>query len=158
MGASNSAVKCALRWDEVKYAPGTLKVVAYKNGQHWAEDEVKTTGGGPAAKLLLSADGTSLKADGRDLVFITVTIADKDGLLVPRSHNAVQFEVSGPAELVATDNGDATSLVSFQSPERQAFNGLALAIVRAKRGAGGDITVSAKSDGLAPAQITLKSN
>jgi len=144
-----------LRWDDVKYAPGTLKVVAYKNGQKWAEDEVKTTG--PAAKLLLSSDCTSLKADGRDLAFVTVTVADKDGQMVPRSNNAIHFEVSGPAKLVATDNGDATSLVSFQSPERQAFNGLALAIVRTQRGTPGEITVSAKADGLAPAQLTLKS-
>ena len=155
LGRKQLGSEVRLRWDDVKYAPGTLKVVAYKNGQHWAEDEVKTTG--PAAKLVLSADRSNLTADGNDLAFITVAVADQDGLTVPRTHNLVQFEVSGPAQLVATDNGDATSLVSFQSPQREVFNGLALAIVRTKRGASGDITVSAKSDGLAPAQVVLKS-
>jgi beta-galactosidase len=155
LGRKQLGSEVRLRWDDVKYSPGTLKVVAYKNGQKWAEDEVKTTG--PAAKLLLSSDCTNLKADGRDLAFITVTIADQDGQMVPRSSNAIQFEVTGPAQLVATDNGDATSLVSFQSPQRQAFNGLALAIIRTQRGASGNITVSAKADGIAPAQITLKS-
>jgi beta-galactosidase len=155
LGRKQLGSEVRLRWDDVKYAPGTLKVVAYKNGQKWAEDEVKTTG--PAAKLLLSSDCTNLKADGCDLAFITVTIADQDGQMVPRSNNPIQFEVTGPAQLVATDNGDATSLVSFQSPQRQAFNGLALAIVRTQRGTAGDITVSAKAEGLAPAQVTLKS-
>jgi beta-galactosidase len=155
LGRKQMGSEVRLRWDDVKYQPGTLKVVAYKNGKEWAEDEVKTTG--PAAKLLLSADRAELKADGRDLAYITVKIADQDGLVVPRSHNLVQFEVTGSAQLVATDNGDATSLVSFQSPQREAFNGLALAIVRTQRGASGDITITAKSDGLAPAQVVLKS-
>ena len=144
-----------LRWDNVKYEPGELKVVAYKNGKPWAEDVVKTTG--PAAELILTADRTAIKADGQDLSYITVAIADKDGLTVPRSKNLVEFEVSGPAEIVATDNGDATSLVSFQSKQRQAFNGLALAIVRTLPGQPGDIIVKAKSDGLAPAEVALKS-
>jgi beta-galactosidase len=58
---------------------------------------------------------------------------------------------------VATDNGDATSLVSFQSPERAAFNGLALAIVRTRPGQGGRIVVSAASDGLAGTPVVLHS-
>lgn len=143
-----------LRWDEVVYAPGELHVVAYKHGARWAEDTVRTTG--PAAKLLLSPDRATLHADGRDLSFVTVTIADRDGLLVPRSHPRVTFEVAGPADLIATDNGDPTSLESFQSPERAAFNGLALAIVRPRAGAAGAITVRATSDGLASAAVTLR--
>ncbi|MEJ0001448.1 MAG: beta-galactosidase GalB [Verrucomicrobiota bacterium] len=145
-----------LQWNDVKYQPGELKVVAYKNGQPWAQDDVKTTG--PAAKLLLTPDRAALKADGQDLAFVTLAIADADGLTVPRSNNLVTFSVSGPGELVATDNGDATSLVSFQSPQRAAFNGLALAIVRTQAGKSGDIVVKASADGLAPAEVTLKSN
>ncbi|SEN93458.1 beta-galactosidase [Duganella sp. CF517] len=144
-----------LRWDDVVYKPGTLKAVVYKQGKQWAEDTVRTTGA--AAKLTLAADRDALSADGKDLSFVTLTIADKDGLAVPRSHNKVKFTVTGPAELVATDNGDATSHVSFQSPERPAFNGLALAIVRAKAGQGGKIVVTATSDGLASAKVELRS-
>jgi beta-galactosidase len=76
---------------------------------------------------------------------------------VPRTSNLVRFSVTGPAELVATDNGDATSHVSFQSPERAAFNGLALAVVRTRPGQAGQIVVSAASDGLAGAKVTLSS-
>ena len=145
-----------LRWDNVTYAPGELRVVAYKNGARWAEDVVKTTG--PATKLTLSADRTTLRADGSDLAFITVTIADQNGLLVPRSKNRVAFTVSGPAEIIATDNGDATSFESFQSHERNAFNGLALVVVRTRAGQPGAITLKATSNGLTGAEISLSSS
>ena len=143
-----------LRWNEVKYQPGELKVVACKNGKEWATETIKTTGA--PAKLALAPDRTEIKADGEDLSFITLRIADQDGLTVPRSNPLVKFSVEGPGEIVATDNGDATSFESFQSPNRHAFNGLALVIVRAKKGAGGTITVKAASDGLAEATASLQ--
>jgi beta-galactosidase len=135
-----------LRWNEVKYQPGELKLVAYKNGQPWATDQVKTTGA--PAQLALSADRAALKNDGEDLCYLTVRVADSAGLTVPRSHPLINFSVEGPGEIVATDNGDATSFVPFQSHERAAFNGLALVIVRAKKGEQGAITVTARSEGL----------
>ncbi len=144
-----------LRWDDVIYQPGKLKVVAYKGGKKWATDEVKTTGA--AAKLLLSADRSKISADGKDLAFITVTVADKDGLQVPRSKNHIQFAIEGPGEIVATDNGDATSFESFQAPERNAYNGLALVVIRAKAGQTGSITLKAISPDLKPATVKIKS-
>jgi len=143
-----------LRWDDVKYAPGELKVVAYKNGKKWATDSMKTTGA--ATQLRLAADHSTITADGRDLAFVTVTLADKHGQLVPRSENQIEFEIEGPGEIVATDNGDPTSFESFQSPERKAFNGLALAIVRAKAGETGKIKLTAKADGLKSASMVIR--
>jgi beta-galactosidase len=143
-----------LRWDDVKYEPGELKVVAYKNGKRWAEDVMKTTG--PAAALLMKADHTTINADGRDLSFITVRVADKEGWLVPRSMNRVSFEISGPGEIVAVDNGDPTDQESFQAKERKAYNGLVLVIVRAKPGQSGQIKVAARSAGLITAQILVR--
>lgn len=144
-----------LRWDSVRYEPGELKVIAYKNGLKWAENTVKTTGA--ATKLLASADREIINSDGKDLTFITVKIADKDGLVVPRSNNSIEFSIEGPGEIVATDNGDATNMVSFASKEREAFNGLCLVIVRSKVGKKGTITVTAKSNGLKEALINLQS-
>jgi beta-galactosidase len=143
-----------LRWDDVAYEPGTLKVVATKNGKKWATDTVKTTG--PAAKLALNADRTSIRADGKDLSFITLTVEDKDGLMAPRANNQIRFRVTGPGEIIATGNGDATSHASSQSLEPKAFNGLCLAIIRAKPGETGKIVVAAEADGLAGASITLR--
>ncbi|PWF55419.1 beta-galactosidase GalB [Massilia glaciei] len=144
-----------LRWDDVVYQPGALRAVVYKGGKPWAEDAVHTAG--KAGKLALSADRKLLTADGKDLSFVTVTVTDRQGRPAPRAANLVRFSVSGPAELVATDNGDATSHVSFQSPERAAFNGLVLAIVRTKAGAAGPIVVTAASAGMASVKLTLNS-
>jgi beta-galactosidase len=144
-----------LRWDDVSYEPGELRVVAYKGGQRWAEDVVRTTG--PATKVLLAPDRAALKADGQDLAFVTVTIADKGGLLVPRSKNHLKFTLAGPGTIAAVDNGDAASFEPFQASERNAYNGLALVIVRTKAGAAGTITLRAESDGLAAGEVTLQS-
>ncbi len=142
-----------LRWNDVVYQPGELKVIAYKNGKSWVTDSVKTAGA--AEKLLLAADRNAIAADGKDLSFITVTVADKDGLQVPRSKNHIKFAVEGPGEIVATDNGDATSFESFQAPEHNVFNGLVLVVVRAK--ANGEFTLKATADGLEPATVKINS-
>jgi beta-galactosidase len=143
-----------LRWDDVKYEPGEVRVVSYKAGKEWARASVKTAG--EAASLQASADRATIDGDGRDLSFVTVRIADKAGVDVPRSMQRVRFTVEGPGELVATDNGDPTSFEPFPSTERAAFNGLVLGIVRAKPGASGPITVRATAEGLAPASVTLQ--
>lgn len=145
-----------LRWDEVRYEPGEVRVVSYKAGQEWARASVKTAGA--AAALQAGADRTTIAGDGRDLAFVTVRIADKAGVDVPRSMQRVRFTVEGPGELVATDNGDPTSFEPFPSAERAAFNGLVLGIVRARPGASGPITVRVTAEGLAPASVTLQAN
>ncbi len=144
-----------LRWDDVVYEPGELKVVAYKGGRTWAEDTQRTAGA--AAKLELTADRTVLAADGRDLAFVTVAITDAAGTLVPRAHDHLSFAVSGPADLIAVDDGDATSFESFQGQGHDAFNGLALAIVRTRPGQTGAITIAASAAGLAAGQATVRS-
>jgi beta-galactosidase len=144
-----------LRWDDVKYEPGELKVVTYKDGKRWAEDVVKTTD--EPARLEASVDRSGIRADGKDLSFITVRITDGNGLTVPRANDPIRFSIEGPGEIVATDNGDPTSLVPFPSHEREAFNGLALAVIRSKAGESGSIAVTAKSPGLNEAQVVIKS-
>ena len=89
--------------------------------------------------------------------FITLKVCDAQGTLVPRSDATVKFSVEGPAEIIATDNGDATSFESFQSPQRKAFNGMALAIVRTKKGETGTIRVKAESNGLQAGEVIIKS-
>ncbi|MCD2421841.1 DUF4982 domain-containing protein [Niabella pedocola] len=140
-----------LVWDAVQYQPGELKVVAYKNGKYWATDVVKTTG--DAAKLSLNSNVTKIIGD--ELAFITVRVEDQNNRMVPRSHPKIRFRVEGPGELVATDNGDATSFESFQSPEKSAYNGMALVIVKAKKGAKGLVRIKAEADGLTMGLTTV---
>ncbi len=143
-----------IRWDDVVYEPGELKVVAYKDGKEWATDTVKTTG--PASQLALKPDRATIAGDGHDLSFVTLTVADAAGMMVPQSMNQIHFAISGPGEIVATDNGDATDMNIFSSPDRHAFNGLALAIVKARRGQTGVITLTATSDGLTTATTRIE--
>ena len=144
-----------LRWNDVVYASGELKVVAYRNGEKWAESTVNTTG--EPAKLEASADRAIINADGKDLSFITVKVADRNGLVVPVANNLISFSIEGPGEIVATDNGDPSDLVFFGSKERSAFSGLALAIVRSINGQKGNLRVTAKSEGLESTVVEIAS-
>jgi beta-galactosidase len=142
-----------LRWDDVTYQPGTLKVVAYKNGKAWATDEVKTAG--EPAKLKLEVDRRKIFGGGTDLAFVTVTVMDKNDLVAPRAGHRIHFSVEGPGEIVATDNGDPTSFELFQSHERNAFNGKCLVIVHGQNGRTGSIKLTAVADGLARESISI---
>jgi len=144
------------RWDSVVYQPGQLYVTAYKNGTLWATSSVETARA--PSKLQLTADRTVLKADGYDLSFITVAILDNEGRTAPRANNTIAFSVQGPGEIVATDNGFPADFVPFPSIERNAYNGLALAIVRATAGVTGTIIVTAAAEGLASARIGLQAS
>jgi beta-galactosidase len=150
-----AAFEYRLRWDEVTYEPGELRVVAYKDGKQWATASTVTADA--AQRLELTADRNSIRADGRDLSFITVRIADAKGTTAPRADNRIRFSVEGPGTLLATDNGDPTSFESFQSSSRKAFNGLGLVIVRSEAGKTGTITVRAESESLEPATVTVRS-
>jgi beta-galactosidase len=145
-----------LRWDDVRYEPGELKAIAYKKGTKWAEEIIKTTGN--PAQLQATVDRGKIRADGKDLAFITLKVTDKAGLTVPTATNLIELDIEGPGEIVATDNGDPTDFTPFPARQRQAFNGLALAIVRAKPGASGRIVVTAHSSGLEKAQIIIETH
>ena len=143
-----------LRWDNVKYAPGELKVVAYKDGNQWATDTVRTAGA--PARIALRAEAPAVLADGKDLAFVEATVTDQSGGPVPRAGNTLKFSVTGPAEIVATNNGDATSHAPFGSPACEAFNGKCLVILRPKAGVPGLVTIHAASDGLQAADATVQ--
>jgi len=144
------------RWDNITYEPGTLKVVTYgKNGQEWGNATVSTPG--PAKKLELSLykNRTGIAADGTDLVFVTAKVVDEKGGFKATATDEISFSVQGPGEVVATDNGDPTDYVAFPSKQRKAFAGLALAIVKARRGAVGQIVVTAEAKGLEGGQAVV---
>ena len=144
-----------LRWDDVKYAPGELKVIAYRNGNEWATDVVGTTG--PAASLELSAERNLIAADGADLAFVSVRIVDKNGLAVPTSDNLVRLRVSGPGTIAAVGNGDPTDHDSFHSDRYKAFHGQCLVIIRSIEGSAGSITLTAEAEALNKGVVSIAS-
>lgn len=145
-----------LRWDDVVYEPGELKVIAYKEGNVWAENKVETTG--QAAKLSATTDRKLINADGYDLSFVSVSITDESGNVVPTANHLITFEIEGPGEIVATDNGDPTNMTSFSSVERNAFNGWVLAIVKAKKRESGKIILHMQSAGLEDVIIEINAD
>jgi beta-galactosidase len=142
-----------LMWNETRYTPGEVKVVAYDNNGNIAATETVRTAG-KAHHLVLSANRTELSANGDDLVYITVQVADKDGNIVPTDNRMVKFETTGAGKFEATANGDATCLLPFQKPEMQLFSGAATAIVRSSDKPG-VITFRAKAAGVKSANITI---
>ncbi|MBJ7375637.1 MAG: DUF4982 domain-containing protein [Sphingobium sp.] len=139
------------RWDYVVYAPGEVKVVTWKDDKPWATETVRTVG--EAAKLSLTADRSTIADDGRDLSFVTLKVLDRDGHVVPAAKQTISFTIEGPGQIVATDNGDPTDLNAFPSHSRAAFNGLALAIVKANRP--GKIILRAHAEGLGETQVAI---
>jgi beta-galactosidase len=129
-------------------------VVTWKHGKEWATDIMKTAE--EPAQLKLAADRSKIRADGLDLSFVTVTVMDKHGVAAPRANTGIHFDIQGPGEIVATDNGDPTSFESFQSHDRKAFNGTCLVIVRGKAAQPGNLTLSATAQGLTTGTTTIK--
>lgn len=132
------------------------EVELFVNGAQWAVDTRKTAGN--AAALNVTVDRSSIAGDGQDLAYVSVAVTDSSGTVVPRASNTITFSVSRPGKLVATGNGDPTDMTAFPSSSRKAFSGLAMAIVKANAGQTGQITVSAKADGLSGGQVVITAN
>jgi len=138
----------------IPFEAGTLKAVSRKNGKTVLTREIHTAG--EPAKIELTADRKTIKANGKDLSFITVKILDKDGNVVPNADNLVNFKINGEAFIASVDNGDPVSHDPFKADYRKAFHGLALAIVQAKEKAG-IVTFTATADGLQGAKVVINS-
>lgn len=137
---------------KVKYEPGTLKAVSRKNGRKVLSAEIHTAG--KPFKIVMEADRSLLKADGRDLSFITVKITDEQGNLVPDADQLITFSVKGQGQIAGTDNGYQASLESFKSHQRKAFKGKCLLIIKSEK-APGYVYIKAKSPGIADALIRI---
>ena len=142
-----------LMWNEVKYAPGELRVVAYDAQGNKAAEKVVKTAGKPH-HLVATVNHSTLAADGEDLAYVTVQVADRDGNLVPTDSRLVKFTVTGAGEFLATANGDPTCLLPFQGKEMNLFSGALTAIVKAGKQPG-SITFTAKAAGVKPATVTI---
>lgn len=145
-----------LMWNETVYEPGEVKVVAYDADGNVAGEKTERTAGKPH-HLVLTTGRTSLSADGEDLAYVTVSVADKDGNPVPTDERAVKFTVKGAGKFRAAANGDPTSLRLFHLPETDLFSGAATAIVQAGD-TPGTVTLTATAKGVKPASITIPVN
>ncbi|MCT4589968.1 MAG: DUF4982 domain-containing protein [Carboxylicivirga sp.] len=142
-----------LSW-KVKYAPGKLEAIGYKNGKKVLRDKIVTAG--KPAKLRLVADKTTLKADGRDVTVVRVEVLDRKGNFVPLASNQLSFEVSGDAKILGTGNGDPSSDEIDSHPSRKAFNGKAVVLIQAGKKSS-ELKLKVSATGLNVAELTLHS-
>ncbi len=142
-----------LAW-KVPFAPGTLHAVGRTGGKDVLTADVRTAGS-PSA-ISVKADRAAIAAGGDDLSFVTVSVLDSAGTIVPDADNLIEFSVSGPAVIAGVDNGLQTSHESFKGSSRKAFNGLCLAVLRSTNEKGA-ITLTARSKGLREAAVILTS-
>ena len=144
-----------LMWMDVKYEPGTLKVVAFdKKGKPVAEKEVKTAG--KPYKIVLSPDRKTIKADGKDLSYVTVSVVDKNGIECPTATDQLKFKVTGNGTFRAACNGDATSLELFHIPTMKLFSGKLVVTVQSKTQVGA-IQLKVTGKGLKRGDLNLNS-
>jgi beta-galactosidase len=148
-----------LKWKAV-YQPGSLKAVGYKNGKRILTQKIETTD--EARNILLTADRTSLQADGQDVAVITVSLSDKKKRLVPDACIDMELQLEGDARILGVGNGDP----AWQGAENpgdkdcrafrvRTFNGLAQVIVQSGKSAG-PVSLTCSAPGLKPAVLQLE--
>ena len=145
----------------MRYEPGEIKVVCYdEKGNVAGEETVRTAGKANRLSIsgdkILSEQPRTLKADGEDMVSLTVSAVDKNGTLCPTANNSIKVRVKGNAKFKGICNGDATSLEVFTNPEMRLFNGqLVIGIQATEVPGAAEVTVTGK--GLKSATVKLQS-
>ena len=142
-----------LRWNDVVYQPGNITVVAYDAKGNAADTLTVKTAGEPA-RIVPNADRQTISSKGRDLSFVTVSLVDKDGNPCPTADNEMAFDVKGAGSFRAVCNGDATSLVTFNSHQMPLFSGKLVVIVEGEQPGTATLTVS--SEGLPDATLPIE--
>jgi len=153
--ATKEIERYRLIWNDTVYIPGEVKAVAYDAQGNIVNTAYVRTAGEPCG-IKLSADRSTIDADGEDLVYITAAIVDANGTVCPKADNRLYFTAEGAAEILTTDAGDPRETESFARPDKKALAGMLVCCVRSVEGVTGDIGITAAADGLAGCEIKLK--
>jgi beta-galactosidase len=135
------------------YSPGVLKAVAVENNKEIESTILQTSG--DAAKIKLTTDRKAVTANGQDLVYVTVELTDKNGIVQPNAANRLHVKVDGPAVIAGIDNADLKDTDSYTGNTRKTWHGRALIVIRSTHGAG-DIKLTISSPGFEDAGLTIK--
>jgi beta-galactosidase len=136
----------------VPYHSGVLKAVGYNHGKVVNSSELKSAS--RPTQIKLTPDRNLIAADGQDLSYITVELVDEQGVRNPLSEGLVKFSIAGPGSIVGVGNANPTSTESFQQPQRKAWQGRCLLIIKSSKQTG-TITITASSRGLTSAKLVL---
>ncbi len=134
------------------FEPGTLKAVGTNGGRAVATHELKTAG--QPARIVLAADRMQLAPVWDDVVYVTATVVDANGVLVPTASDLITFKLTGPGRIAAVDSGDNASHEPFQATERRAYQGRCFALLKATASTG-PLTLVAAAPGLANGTVMI---
>ena len=137
---------------EVPYQAGTLKAIGYTGGKKIKSAKLKTAG--EPKQIKLTADKAKIKADGQDLVYITVELTDENKAINPKSEKLIHFSIEGGATIVGVGNANPVSLESYQKNQRTTWHGRCLIILKSDKQTG-TFKLKATGDGLKPASIEI---
>ena len=138
---------------ELPYTPGTLVAIGKKEGREICRTTLVTPG--EAANLKITADRETIDAYTGDLSFLRIDVTDKEGNFLPEAAVDLEVTVSGAGILKGLCSGDPASHERENTPFIRTFSGSALAVIQSND-TKGEICVTVKGKGTAPAQITLK--
>lgn len=140
---------------KVPYQQGELRAVGYRAGKTVAAQVIQTSG--PVTRLRLSADTDTLRANNQDLCYVTVEVIDAQGRIQPKADALVRFKIEGPGSIAAVGNANPISTESYQLPERHAWRGRCLTIIKASQNAG-SIKLTATVEGLPAATVVIRTS
>jgi beta-galactosidase len=152
LGAKTKPADDSPRNWNVDFEAGTIKAMGKNGGKTVAEFELKTAG--KPAKILLSADKARIANNWDDVVFVTATVVDANGIIVPNASDMIEFGASGPGRIAAVDSADNADHDPFQATKRRAYNGRCVAYIKANSSSG-KVMVTAKSGSLAGNAVTI---
>jgi beta-galactosidase len=135
------------------YEPGTLEAIARDHAGREVGRSTLTSAGDDV-RLRLRAEQRSLGADGQDLAFVNVELADENGIVVPISGVSLSATVTGAASIAGFGSADPKPADSFVNGLSHTHDGRALAVVRAGYQPG-DVTLSVTSDGFGAASVPI---
>jgi beta-galactosidase len=150
---TDRATEFKATWN-VPYQAGELKAVGYTSKKQVNTAIIRTAA--EPAQIKMSADRNVIKADGQDLSYVTVELVDDNGIRNPKAENPVKFEIEGQGKIIGTGNANPVSLESYTAPERKAWQGRCLVVIKSDH-VEGKMILRASSPGLTPATIVISS-
>jgi len=148
---TNRSTQYMASW-KVAYQPGELTVTGNTGRKKVATSALNTAG--ETHNIRISADRTIIKADNQDLSYITIELTDEKGILNPRADDLIKFSIEGNGTIVGVGNANPVSIESYQLPQRKAWRGKCLVIIKSNDKPG-EITLTASADGLPSAKVNI---
>ncbi len=139
---------------EAVYQPGSVTAVAYSDG-HEIGRTTLVTAIGPAV-LTATLDRNHIGADGTDLAYIAISLADTAGTVVPTASSRVTVTCDGPGVLQALGSADPMALRAIWPDGTPTYDGRAQAIIRPT--APGRVTIAVTADDHEPVVLHFEAS